>query len=108
MTSAASSSVRGEGRAFSAGAPSGAMMDSLGVFMVRQLPPWFENISERQVKAPKVYVRDTGLLHALLGIANRHDLEHHPKVGSMSCILRQDATRWRRMSMSCRSRNWST
>lgn len=53
-----------------------------GVFMVRQLSPWFENLSKRQVKAPKVYVRDTGLLHALLGITNQHDLEHHPKVGA--------------------------
>ena len=53
-----------------------------GVFMVRQLPPWFENLGKRQVKAPKVYVRDAGLLHALLGIASRHDLEHHPKVGA--------------------------
>jgi predicted AAA+ superfamily ATPase len=53
-----------------------------GVFMVRQLPPWFENLGKRQVKAPKVYVRDSGLLHALLGITNRHDLEHHPKVGA--------------------------
>ena len=53
-----------------------------GVFMVRQLPPWFENLGKRQVKAPKVYVRDSGLLHALLGIGNRRDLEHHPKVGA--------------------------
>ena len=53
-----------------------------GVFMVRQLPPWFENLGKRQVKAPKVYVRDTGLLHALLGIANQRDLESHPKVGA--------------------------
>ncbi len=53
-----------------------------GVFMVRQLPPWFENLGKRQVKAPKVYVRDTGLLHALLGIATQRDLEHHPKVGA--------------------------
>jgi len=53
-----------------------------GVFMVRQLSPWFENLGKRQVKAPKVYVRDSGLLHALLGIASRHDLEHHPKVGA--------------------------
>ena len=36
--------------------------------VVRVLEPWFENLSKRQVKAPKVYVRDTGLLHALLGI----------------------------------------
>jgi uncharacterized protein len=53
-----------------------------GVFMVRQLPPWFENLSKRQVKAPKVYVRDSGLLHALLGITNQRDLEHHPKIGA--------------------------
>ena len=45
-----------------------------GVFMIRQLPPWFENLGKRQVKAPKVYVRDSGLLHALLGIANHRDL----------------------------------
>ena len=53
-----------------------------GVFMVRQLPPWFENLSKRQVRAPKVYIRDSGLLHALLGIANQRNLEHHPKVGA--------------------------
>jgi hypothetical protein len=53
-----------------------------GVFMVRQLPPWFENLGKRQVKAPKVYLRDSGLLHALLGISNQRDLEHHPKVGA--------------------------
>jgi predicted AAA+ superfamily ATPase len=53
-----------------------------GVFMLRQLPPWFENLGKRQVKSPKVFVRDSGLLHALLGIANQHDLELHPKVGA--------------------------
>lgn len=53
-----------------------------GVFMVRQLQPWFENLSKRQVRAPKVYVRDTGLLHALLGIPNQRELESHPKVGA--------------------------
>jgi predicted AAA+ superfamily ATPase len=53
-----------------------------GVFLVRQLPPWFENLGKRQVKSPKVYVRDSGLLHALLGLASRRDLEHHPKVGA--------------------------
>ena len=52
------------------------------MFLVRELPPWFENLGKRQVKAPKVYVRDTGLLHALLGIANQRDLEYHPKVGA--------------------------
>ena len=53
-----------------------------GVFMVRQLPPWHENLKKRQVKSPKVYVRDSGLLHALLGIGTRRDLEYHPKVGA--------------------------
>ena len=37
-----------------------------GAFMVRALPPWFENVRKRQVKSPRVYVRDTGLLHTLL------------------------------------------
>ncbi len=53
-----------------------------GVFMVRQLAPWFENLGKRQVKAPKVYVRDSGLLHALLGVPALRDLEGHPKVGA--------------------------
>lgn len=53
-----------------------------GVFMIRQLPPWFENLGKRQVKAPKVFVRDSGLLHSLLGIANHRSLELHPKVGA--------------------------
>ena len=53
-----------------------------GVFMVRQLPPWHENLGKRQVKSPKVYVRDSGLLHALLGVATQRDLEGHPKVGA--------------------------
>jgi predicted AAA+ superfamily ATPase len=53
-----------------------------GVFMLRQLPPWFENLGKRQVKSPKVFVRDSGLLHALLGIATHRDLEGHPKVGA--------------------------
>ncbi len=53
-----------------------------GVFMVRQLPPWFENLSKRQVKAPKIYLRDSGLLHALLGLGTHRDLEHHPKIGA--------------------------
>ena len=51
-------------------------------FMVRQVPPWFENLKKRQVKAPKVYIRDTGLLHALLGIESMAGLEGHPKLGA--------------------------
>jgi len=53
-----------------------------GVFMIRQLQPWYENLGKRQVKAPKIYVRDSGLLHALLGIRDRRELESHPKVGA--------------------------
>lgn len=51
-------------------------------FMVRQLKPWHENLSKRQVKAPKIYLSDTGLLHSLLGIRTRVDLLRHPKVGA--------------------------
>ncbi len=53
-----------------------------GAFVMRQLPPWFENISKRQVKSPKVYLRDSGLLHELLGIASFAALESHPKLGA--------------------------
>jgi hypothetical protein len=52
-----------------------------GAFVVRVLRPWHENLKKRQVKAPKVYVRDTGLLHALLGITTWRELLGHPKVG---------------------------
>jgi uncharacterized protein len=51
-------------------------------FMVRQLQPWHANLSKRQVKAPKVYVRDSGLLHQLLGIRTAKELLSHPKVGA--------------------------
>lgn len=51
-------------------------------FMVRQLQPWFENLGRRQVKSPKIYFRDTGLLHALLGIADAAALAAHPKSGA--------------------------
>jgi uncharacterized protein len=51
-------------------------------FMVRQLQPWHANVSKRQVKAPKVYVRDSGLLHQLLGIRTDKELLSHPKVGA--------------------------
>jgi len=53
-----------------------------GAFMIRQLPPWFENLSKRQIKSPKIYFRDTGLLHAFLTIADHADLEGHPKLGA--------------------------
>ena len=56
------------------------LMTSL--FVVRQLPPWFENISKRQVRSPKVYVADSGILHALLGLPSRAAIVSHPKVGA--------------------------
>lgn len=52
------------------------------VFMVRQLQPWHANLKKRQVKSPKIYFRDTGLLHQLLGIRNEAELMSHPKCGA--------------------------
>lgn len=52
------------------------------VFVVRQLQPWFENISKRQVRSPKVYIGDSGVLHALLDLTSRTDVVSHPKVGA--------------------------
>jgi predicted AAA+ superfamily ATPase len=51
-------------------------------FMVRQLALWHENLGKRQVKAPKTYLRDSGLLHCLLRQAALADLEAHPKLGA--------------------------
>jgi predicted AAA+ superfamily ATPase len=51
-------------------------------YMVRQLPPWFENLGKRQVKAPKVYFRDSGLLHTLMGVRTEADLLSHPRLGA--------------------------
>jgi uncharacterized protein len=53
-----------------------------GTFMVRQLQPWYENIGKRQVKAPKIYLRDSGVLHSLLSLPNLHVLTGHPRVGA--------------------------
>ncbi|MCX7017126.1 MAG: ATP-binding protein [Candidatus Sumerlaeota bacterium] len=53
-----------------------------GTFMVRQLQPWHENLGKRQVKAPKVYFRDSGILHTLLSLPDLHSLQGHPKVGA--------------------------
>lgn len=52
------------------------------LLMVRQLQPWHENLGKRQVKAPKVYVRDSGLLHSLLGAGTENELLAHPKSGA--------------------------
>jgi uncharacterized protein len=50
--------------------------------VIRQISPWYENISKRQVKAPKIYIADSGVLHTLLGLRTLKDLEGHPKVGA--------------------------
>ena len=80
-------------------------LDTLaGLYMLRQLQPWHENLSKRQVKAPKVYVRDSGLLHQLLGIRTDHDLLSHPKSGAswegyaleaaLACVRPDEAYFW--------------
>jgi predicted AAA+ superfamily ATPase len=51
-------------------------------FMIRQLQPYHANLKKRQVKSPKIYVRDSGLLHQLLGIDSMKGLFSHPKVGT--------------------------
>jgi hypothetical protein len=68
-------------------------------FMVRQLQPWFENLKKRQVKSPKIYLRDSGLLHHLLSLESTHALHSHPQVGAswegfaLEQILRYHDTR---------------
>jgi len=76
-----------------------------GAYLVRVLPPWFENLAKRQSKSPKLFVRDSGLLHALLGIHTRAELEGHPKLGAswegfaleqvLAVTGQQDAYSWR-------------
>jgi predicted AAA+ superfamily ATPase len=53
-----------------------------GTFMVRELQPWFENINKRQVKSPKIYIRDSGIYHSLLSINNHEELLQHPKLSA--------------------------
>ena len=50
--------------------------------VVRQLKSWHENLGKRQVKAPKIFIRDSGLLHALLNLPTKRDIEGHPKLGA--------------------------
>lgn len=58
-------------------------LDTLaGAFMVRVLPPWHENIKKRQVKSPKIYIRDSGIFHYLQGIRTQAELQAHPKLGA--------------------------
>lgn len=61
----------------------GRYLDILcGTFMARRLNPWFENVGKREVRSPKVYLSDSGVLHFLLGIRAMEELEGHPKVGA--------------------------
>jgi len=60
----------------------GYLDDLTQTYMVRQLQPWFENLSKRQVKSPKIYLRDSGLLHHLLGLETFTDISSHPQVGA--------------------------
>jgi len=53
-----------------------------GAYMVRVLPPWFENLKKRQVKAPKIYIRDSGIFHSLMQVSTLADLHGHPKIGA--------------------------
>jgi len=53
-----------------------------GTFLVRRLQPWHENLGKRLVKSPKIYIQDSGILHALLGIEDRRSLLSHPSVGA--------------------------
>lgn len=52
-----------------------------GAFLIRQLPPWFENVGKRLVKAPKIFIRDSGILHSLLGLSDISQVQSHPKLG---------------------------
>jgi hypothetical protein len=53
-----------------------------GMFLIRLLQPWHENLGKRQVKAPRIYFTDTGLLHAVLGLRSLDELEAHPCLGA--------------------------
>ncbi|MBI4353435.1 MAG: ATP-binding protein [Candidatus Omnitrophica bacterium] len=53
-----------------------------GLFVVRQIQPWYANIKKRQVKAPKVYIRDTGVLHSLMGLKTEFEILRHPGCGA--------------------------
>jgi len=53
-----------------------------GLFMVRQIQPWYANIKKRQVKSPKVYIRDTGVLNSLLGLKTEAEILRHPSCGA--------------------------
>ena len=61
----------------------GKYLDILvGTFMIRRLTPWYENLEKRQIKSPKIYFRDSGILNALLGLRDQQQLQIYPKLGS--------------------------
>jgi len=76
--------------------------------VVRQLQPWHENLSKRQVKSPKVYICDSGLVHALLNIPSLNDIEGHPKCGASweGFVIEQIIRRLRPGESECF--HWST
>ncbi|MGH8225205.1 MAG: ATP-binding protein [Gammaproteobacteria bacterium] len=75
-----------------------------GAYMVRLLPPWFENLKKRQVKSPKIYIRDSGLLHSLLNLETHDEVSGHPKMGAswegfaieqmLACLSEHNAYFW--------------
>lgn len=76
-------------------------LDALSsALVVRQLPPWHENLRKRQVKAPKVFLTDTGILHSLLGLDSAADVHGHPQVGAswewfaISNLVERIGARW--------------
>ena len=75
----------------------------VATFALRVLPPWHENIGKRQVKAPRVYVADSGILHALLGLGTRDALLSHAKVGASweGFVLEQVIRRLRARPEEC-------
>lgn len=75
----------------------------VGTFMIRELQPWFENISKRQVKAPKIYFRDSGILNALLSLETQDQLQRSPHLGAFweGFALEQITTTLRIPSNEC-------
>ncbi|MFA6038051.1 MAG: ATP-binding protein [Legionellales bacterium] len=74
-----------------------------GTFMIRLLQPWHENVKKRQVKSPKVYIRDSGILHALLGIYQQEVLLNYPKLGASweGFALEQTISHWQARAHEC-------
>ena len=75
----------------------------VGTFMIRLLSPWFENLGKRQVKSPKIYFRDSGILNALLGLRHFDQMETYPKIGSFweGFALEQTIHHWRAVQEEC-------